>query len=170
MSNRSIMLSALKKHTLPLLAERGFTGNYPHFRRSHGNCIELISFQTNKWGGSFTAEVSAVFPTAGDKNCQPPEGITGDSLNVSHTNKRFRLPGMFDGWFYYRDVYRTFNLLSGTHYHDVPEQEADSFVPPRGWKLVRKFDAGTAEQICKEVNSQMEKAFRWLEKFEREHY
>ena len=169
MSNRSMMLSALKKHTLPLLAERGFTGKYPHFRKKCDDCIELVSFMTNKWGGSFTVEVSAAFPEAAAKNYTLPEGTTEDALTAFCTHERERLPGMFDGWFYYRDVYRKFAPLSGTHYHDVPEKEADSFAPPRGWTLVQKFDEDTAEQICKEVNTQMEHAFLWLAEFERKY-
>lgn len=171
MSNRNIMLSALKKHTLPLLAERGFTGKYPHFRRICNDCVELISFQTNKWGVSFTVEASAIFPQSNDKNYQlcEGEGDTDDNITVFSTNRRYRLPGMFDGWFYYRDVYRTVTLLSGTYYHDVPEKEAHSFAPPRGWKLVQKFDEDTAEQICKQVNAQMEQAYQWLTEFEQKH-
>ncbi len=50
----------------PYLQEQGFEGMYPHFRRNNGACIELVTFQTNKWGGSFRIEVSVVFP--GRKN------------------------------------------------------------------------------------------------------
>lgn len=48
MSNREIMLSALKEHTFPALKEKGYTGKYPNFRRDLGDRIELVSFQTNK--------------------------------------------------------------------------------------------------------------------------
>ena len=167
MSNRNVMLSALRRYTFPLLAEQGFTGKYPHFRKKRDNCIELISFMTNKWGGSFTVEVSVAFPDAAKKNYTLPDGVSEDALNVFCTHRRERLPGMFDGWFYYRDVYRKYVPFSGMRYHDVPEREADAFTPPGGWTLVQKFNAKTAEQICREVNSQMEQAFHWLEDFER---
>lgn len=166
MSNRNIMLSALKEHTFPLLKELGFTGKYPNFRRKLDNCIELISFQTNKWGGSFTIELSAVFPGSANPNYTLYEGVTEDTFGVEATNKRYRLPGMYDGWFYYRDVYRKRTLFFGSIYYDVPEKEAATFVPTKGYKLVQKFDKNTANQICNEINRQLENANKWLMDFE----
>ena len=93
MANRNIMLSALKEHTFPLLKEQGFTGKYPNFRRKLDNCIELISFQTNKWGGSFTIEVSAIFPGSVNPNytlyegadaLQQPVGRVGNPLDIAN--------------------------------------------------------------------------------------
>ena len=169
MANREIMLSALKERTFPLLKEHGFTGKYPNFRRKLDNCIELISFQTNKWGGSFTIEVSAVFPGSADPNYTLYEGVTEDTFGVEATNKRYRLPGMYDGWFYYRDVYRKRTLFFGNVYYDVPEKEAATFVPTKGYKLVQKFDQNTAVQTCAEINNQLNTAYIWLEKYKQEH-
>ncbi len=45
----------------PLMTQ-GFTGQWPHFKRETGDCIELLSFQINKYGNSFTVELSAIFP------------------------------------------------------------------------------------------------------------
>ena len=169
MVNREIMLSALKEHTFPLMKERGFTGKHPNFRRKLDNCIELISFQANKWGGSFTIEVSAVFPGSADSNYTLYEGVTEDTFCVESTNKRYRLPGMYDGWFYYRDVYRKRTLFFGSIYYDVPEKETATFVPTKGYKLVQKFDQNTAAQICAEINNQLNMAYNWLEKYKQEH-
>ena len=169
MSNRDIMLSALKEHTFPLLKEQGFTGKYPNFRRKLDNCIELISFQTNKGAGSFTIEVSAAFPGSADPNFTLYEGVTEDTFCVEATNKRYRLPGMYDGWFYYRDVYRKRTLFFGNVYYDVPEKDAATFAPPKGYRLVQKFDQNTAVQICEEINKQLNMAYNWLEKYQREH-
>lgn len=166
MSNRNTMLSALKEHTFPLLKEQGFIGKYPNFRRKLDNCIELISFQTNKWGGSFTIEVSAVFPGSANPNYTLYEGVTEDTFGAEATNKRYRLPGMYDGWFYYRDTYRKRTLFFGSIYYDVPEKEATYFVPTKGYKLVAKFDENTAAQICVEINKQLEAAYKWLKDFE----
>ena len=166
MANRNIMLSALKEHTFPLLKEQGFTGKYPNFRRKLGNCIELISFQTNKRGGSFTIEVSAIFPGSVNPNYTLYEGVTEDTFGVEATNHRYRLPGMFDGWFYYRDIYRKRTLLFRSIYYDVPEKEAANFVLSKGYKLIQKFNHDTAIQICKEINLQFEKAYKWLSEFE----
>ena len=67
MTNREILKENLEKLVIEPLLKNGFTGRYPHFRRNRENCIELLSFQTNKWGGSFTVEVSAIFPNKKDK-------------------------------------------------------------------------------------------------------
>ena len=166
MANREIMLSALKKHTFPLLKEQGFTGKHPNFRRKLDGRIELISFQTNKWGGSFVIEVSAVFPNSSNMNYQLYDGVTEDTFGVEATNERYRLPGMYDGWFYYRDVYRKRTLFFGNVYYDVPEKDAATFAPPKGYRLVQKFNKDTAVQICKEINKQLEKANKWLIEFE----
>ena len=168
MTNREIMITALEKHTFPALAEQGFVGKYPNYRRKLDNCMELISFQSNKHGGSFTIEVSAVFPNSEDKNYALYDGVTEETFGVEATNKRYRLPGMFDGWFYYRDVYRKRTLFFGAMYYDVPESESVSFIPPKGYQLVQKFDDDAAIQICKEINLQLDKAYQWLVKFERE--
>lgn len=169
MTNRQIMLSALKKYTFPILTERGFAGKYPNFRRSLDGCVELISFQTNKWGGSFTIEVSAVFPDSENRNYTLYDGVTEESFGVEATNHRYRLPGMFDGWFYYQDVYCKRISLFGRSYCKAPVKEAANFIPPRGYRLIQKFDEDTAVQICKEINSQFDKAHKWLERFEISH-
>ena len=167
MSNRDIMQSALKEHTFTLLKEQGFTGKHPNFRRKFDNCIELISFQTNKWGGSFAIEVSAVFPNSSNTNYNLYAGVTEDAIGVEATNERYRLPGMYDGWFYYRDVYRKRTFFFGNVYYDVPEKQVDNFIPPKGYILVQKFDDDTASQICAEINKQIEVAYKWLDKFKK---
>ena len=167
MINREIMLSALTESIFPVLEEQGFTGKYPNFRRKLDNCIELISFQTNKYGGSFTIEVSAVFPNAKNTNYQLYEDVTEETFGIEATNMRYRLPGMFDGWFYYRDVYRKRTLLFGSIYYDVPEKQAIGFVPPKGYKLVQKFDKNAAKQLCAEINKQLISAYKWLKAFEK---
>ncbi len=167
MTNLEIMLTALKKYTLPLLAEQGFTGKYPNYRRKLDNCIELISIYTNKCGGSFTIEVSAAFPNSKEKNYQLYDGVTEENFGVEATNHRYRLPGMFDGWFYYRDVYCKRTLRFGSIYYDVNEKEAQNFVPTNGYRLVQKFNSETAIQICDEINRQFIKAYKWLNHFKK---
>ncbi len=163
MSNREIMLNALKKTVIKELKDRGFTGTYPHFKKIVSDCIELIDFQTNKYGGSFTIEVSAVFPNNKVTNLSDLNAtVDSCKVDVSCTNQRYRLEGMFDGWFYYRDVYK----LPNGFYHDVSEKESDSFSPPEDWKLLQAFDEKTADEICEEISIQLEDAFEWLFKFE----
>ena len=166
MTNLQIMKKHLKANVLGPLLTQGFTGEYPHFKREKENCIELIAFQTNKYGGSFTVEVSAVFPGKKNQNATLGPGMTLKDLTVWYTNMRYRLKGMYDGWFWYRDLYAKYILGFGRVYLDISEKNDESSVP-KGYKLVQKFDETTAQQICREVNTQLEKAFRWLEKFEK---
>jgi hypothetical protein len=167
MTNREMMLSSLKTHTIPLLHQRGFAGKYPNFRCVRNDCIELISFQDNKWGGAFTVEVSVAFPASEKPNFSLYDGMTIETLDVTATNERYRLPGMFDGWFYYSDVYQKRTLLFGRIYHSIDKKEVDTFSPPCGYKLVQKFSDTIAEEICDEINCQLEKAFVWMEKFKK---
>ena len=168
MTNREIMRSQLMKTVIAPLREKGFSGAYPHFRRFCEGYVELITFQTNKWGGSFTVELSAVFPGGKNKNYTVREGLSDKTLTVWDTNNRYRVKGMFNGWFYYRDVYAKNNLFFGKTFFDVPEKQTADFSAPKGYKLVQAFDDYTAVEICNEVNRQLVQGFKWLVKFEKE--
>ncbi len=158
------MLKALKSTVIKELKAQGFTGKYPHFKKKKEGCIELITFQTNKYGGSFTVELSAVFPDSKVTNLSNLNAqVDEEDVEVACTNQRYRLEGMFDGWFYYRDVYRS----PTGYYEDIPESRAETFVPPEKWKLMQNFDEKTAEDICEEISLQLDDAFEWLYNFER---
>ena len=73
---------------------------------------------------------------------------------------------MYDGWFYYRDLYSKYIFGFGKDYIDISENTPPESAPA-GYKLVQKFDENTANQICQEVNKQLTKAFKWLQKFEK---
>ena len=168
MTNIQVMKMHLQAKVLGPLFEQGFVGKWPHFRREKPGCIELIVFQTNKYGGSFCVGVSAVFPQGANKNYVSWEGLSVDDLTVWNTNERYSLKGMYDGWFYYRDLYAKHIWGLGKDYIDVSEKNADTFSIPKGYKLVQKFDDRTAEQICDTINKQLVQAFKWLERFERD--
>lgn len=159
MTNRQIMLKALNKKVIPSLFEQGFTGKHPHYKREKDDCIEFISFDTNKWGGSFKVEVSAIFPNSKFTN------YLGNTIaeNVWGTSKRYRLNGMFDGWFYYSDVY----LVDKNFYTNINEKESKTFIPPKHYKIAQKFTSEVAENICDEINKQLVKAFIKLDEFEK---
>ncbi len=164
MSNREIMLKALNKTVIKEFKEQGFEGKYPHFKKKKDDCIELVDFYTNKYGGSFTVEVSAVFPGSKVTNLSDLKAeVDEDDIDGAFTNQRYRLKGMFDGWFYYRDVYR----LPTGFYEDIPESRADIFTAPDDWELLQSFDEITAENICEEISLQLDDAFEWLYSFER---
>ena len=159
------MISSLKEYVFPLLREKGYTGSYPHFHKIENDSIDLISFQTDKYGGAFRVEVSAAFPESDNKNYTLYGDMTEKTLNVTATNKRYRLPGMYDGKFYYTDVYRKRTLFFGTLDTNVPANEKVTDL--KGFKLIRPFDENTAKLVCEELKRQLEKAFAWLEKFKR---
>jgi hypothetical protein len=87
-----------------------------------------------------------------------------DDVNVWYTNNRYRLNGMYDGWFYHRDVYSKYIFGFGRVYLDISEINP---TVPKGYKLVQQFNDTTADKICDEVNKQLIKAFEWLQKFEK---
>ena len=161
MTNKDIMLKALNNTVIKELKTQGFTGKYPHLKKEKEDCIELIVFQANKYGGSFTVEVSAIFPYSKVTNLID-ENTEISKANVFCTNERYRLNGMFDGWFYYSDVYR----MPQGYYHNVLEKEKDTFNPSDEWQLLQAFDELVAEEICEEVSLQLDDAFEWLFKLE----
>lgn len=165
MANIELMKGELRTAVITPLMEQGFSGKWPHFRKVHPDHIVLLTFQTNKYGGSFTVELSAVFPFSQNKNYSECDSISLDKLNVWDTNRRYRLRGMYDGWFHYRNLYGKRTIFSGTDYLSVSEKEAEGFVPPKGYKLIQQFTPETAEKICECVNLQLKKGFAWVERF-----
>ncbi len=166
MSQSQKMKSALNKLVIPKLLERGFEGKYPHYKKIYDDRIELLSFETNKWGNSFTVEISTVFLPSSKRNnnfCDS-KNKDYDNATVWDTNYRFRLKGMFDGWFYYTDVYEE-NIFSKPTYNAVSETKAKTYVPQRHEKFVQKADDELYAKICDEVNRQMEEAYKWWDSF-----
>lgn len=165
MSQAQKMKSALNKLVIPKLLEQGLEGKYPHYKKIYDDRIELLSFQTNKWGNSFTVEVSTVFlPSSNrDSNVIGSEIPPIEELNVWNTNNRYRLDGTFDGWFYYTDVYQS--TINPEFYNAVSETKAKTYVPQRYEKLVQKADDELYAKICAEVNKQMQDAYKWWDEF-----
>ncbi|MBQ7647360.1 MAG: DUF4304 domain-containing protein [Clostridia bacterium] len=171
-TGREILMKALNASVISDITSKGFKGKWPHFRKQCNGYIELISFMTNKYGGSFTVEFSVAFPQSEDKNYTLYGKMTEETLNVWATNNRYRVPGMFDGWFYYTDVYCLkqiipFRGIKRWYYNTrkgepLPDED-------KGWRLVQKFDNDTAVSICKEIDKQFEKGFKWMRRFERSH-
>ncbi len=158
------MDDALKKYVIAPLLSIGFTGKYPHYRRVSENRIELLVIQKNKWGNSFTVEISTIYPQREGNKKNYDEEATIDDVNVWNTNLRYRLPGMFDGWFYYTDVYVKHIPFFGKNYIAVSEKEKQDFRPEKGYKQIQIADETIYESVCREVNKQMEKAFIWWKK------
>ncbi|MCM3666268.1 DUF4304 domain-containing protein [Mesobacillus subterraneus] len=86
--DRKMMDTALKKIVIPILWDQGFKGSFPHFRKNN-DYIDLVTFQFNKWGGSFIVEL-AVSPLEGIT--EPwGEHISPNKITAHHINKRHRL-------------------------------------------------------------------------------
>ncbi len=58
LSPRELMDVALKASVVPMLRESGFTGSYPHFRRTHVTHVDLLTFQFDINGGGFLVEIA----------------------------------------------------------------------------------------------------------------
>ncbi len=168
MTNRQTMISALNKYVIPDLKVKGFEGKFPDFKKVCEDYIEMIYFQTNKYGGSFIIEVSVVFPKSEKHHNFISQSEYDDlsdinNIDVSYTNHRYRTDGMFDGWFYYSDVYR--NNYNGW-YENVSNREKSVDLINNGYECVQYFNENTAAEICKEINKQLESAFKWMKDFE----
>lgn len=166
MSQSQKMRSALSKYVIPSLTEKGFVGEYPHYKKAYDDRIELLVFQANKWGNSFTVEVSTVFlpQTNRDSNFCSEDFEIIENATVWDTNLRYRLKGMYDGWFYYTDVYKQ-KIMATTFYNAVGEKKAKDYSPAKNEKLIQKADDEIYRKVCEEVNNQMVKAFKWWDAF-----
>ncbi len=103
--SREQMIAALREIVIPTLRKLGFSGSFPHFRRARENQIDVLSFQFNRYGGSFVVELAY---------CSP-EGIAtswGEQISAKkvcahhiHPQRRVRLgsnpPEKADHWFYF---------------------------------------------------------------------
>ncbi len=170
MTQRQKMLKSLNENVIPLLIQQNFYGKFSHYKRKGDNRIELLVFMTNKYGGSFNIEISTIFPNCKKElsNYFTQDFETVDDVTVYSTNKRYRLEGMFDGWFYYTDVYKSKEPLTIFRtfdcYESVGEQKSKNFIPSEKQVLVQKADDSLYSKISNEVNRQMESAYNWWNK------
>ncbi|WP_189655310.1 DUF4304 domain-containing protein [Heyndrickxia sp. FSL K6-6286] len=105
-NERKMMDNALKKVVIPVLRNQGFKGSFPHFRRENEDNIDLITFQFNKWGGSFVVEL-AICPIKG-VTMSWGEQVPLNKVTAHHINRRYRLGAKSedeDGiWFNFENV------------------------------------------------------------------
>lgn len=171
MTQRQKMLKSLNESVIPQLIRQGFYGKFPHYKRKVDNRIELLVFMTNKYGGAFNIEISTIFPDCEKElsNYYTQEFETLDDITVYSTNKRYRLEGMFDGWFYYTDVYKSKEPLTRFKtfdcYESVGEQKSKNFIPNEKQALVQKAEDSLYPKISSEVNRQMKSAYDWWNKY-----
>ena len=88
-NKRLAMINALKTIVVSYLREHGSKGAFPHFRRQKENYIDLITFQFNRYGGSFVVEL-AFFPAEGITTSWG-EHISPKKVTAHDVNERYRL-------------------------------------------------------------------------------
>ena len=54
---RRLMISFLQNIVVPEIKKNGFFGTFPHFRKKEIGVLGFVSFQFNRYGGSFVVEV-----------------------------------------------------------------------------------------------------------------
>ncbi len=166
MSQSQKMRKALNQFVIPNLISQGFIGEYPHYKKIYPDRIELLVFQNNNWGNSFTIEISTIFlpERKRDSNFLSGDFKTIQDATVWDTNLRYRLKGMYNGWFYYTDLYSQ-KIGSMKFYNAIGETKAKQYVPSENEVLVQKATDDIYPKVCKEVNLQMKKAFKWWDAF-----
>ncbi|HYH69459.1 MAG TPA: DUF4304 domain-containing protein [Urbifossiella sp.] len=98
-SSRAAMTAELKRVVVPVLRELGYSGTFPHFRRTRGKRVSLLGFQFSSWGGKFCVGVGT-FPAGGYE--RGGEIIPADRVRLRDLVRRTRLgpeDGDGDGWF-----------------------------------------------------------------------
>jgi len=99
------MIDALQRIAVPHLRSKGFRGTFPHFRRTAGNDLHLLTFQFDRHGGGFVVELGRAmasgYTTTWGKNIAPEELTAWD---LKPTERSRLSPDVFhtqDYWFRY---------------------------------------------------------------------
>lgn len=158
MTQAQQMRKALLASVVPNILREGFTGEYPHFRRTFADRIEIISFAPYKYGNAFFVDISTAYLRA--QNTNTHSGFNGNfnTITTSDCRKIYRLKGNFDEKFFYTDVY-----FCWAHYIGVGENNK-SFKPMLWDIRVQKAGPDIYQKVCDKVNKQMQKAYKWFDK------
>lgn len=106
---RNDVIKKIKELIIPELRKESFKGSYPHFRRKNEEGgYDLLSFQFNRYGGSFLIEISVAYPNRTEyRNCYLLGHIPFEEevkqINVGNTFERYRIKNDADEWFDYTD-------------------------------------------------------------------
>ena len=104
MELRELVNREIKATIVPELRKYNFKESFPHFRRTHKDGkFDYLSFQFNKYGGSFIVELASAYPYKGwEGNFYYWKEITPEFLKKSHygyTKERLRLKPDGEDWF-----------------------------------------------------------------------
>jgi len=122
------MIAALKEVVIPHLRSIGFVGAFPHFRRSGERSIDLLTFQFNRWGGSFVVEAASC--SAGGVTLSWGKRVPANKVTAHCIGKRLRLgsspPAKTDHWFEFEDATygeRIFAMVAEQVLDTLPQAE-----------------------------------------------
>ncbi len=82
------MAKSLKNIVVPEIKSLVFSGVFPHFRRMKNNKYEFISFQFNRYGGSFVLEIGFLDP---NKLLPFEKALPFEKLNYGNARDEDRL-------------------------------------------------------------------------------
>lgn len=98
------MDSAIKNILVPILREKKFKGTFPHFFRERNAHVDLLTFQFNRYGGSFVVEIA--YADKDRENVYIDKDLPPNKLRANQTTDRLRIgskpeKGNQNHWFIY---------------------------------------------------------------------
>ncbi|TCI33497.1 DUF4304 domain-containing protein [Exiguobacterium sp. SH4S7] len=122
---RKNMIVILKREVVPYLRSHQFKGSFPHFRRVQSDQMDLVTFQFNRHGGSFTVVLAqapaTVFLTPWGEQISPQK-MTAHDVDVDARRRLGSHSPYEDGiWFSYESAQLEQDYIR------VAQQVIDSF-------------------------------------------
>lgn len=128
------MREQIKQDIVPYLRSIGFKGSYPHFRRNHEVGIDLVTFQSDKWGNpSFCIEYgfTSQFITSdcGPSRTKTPKNLS--TIDLKLPNRRRLNPRNVDSKSEFADYWYSFS--EGSINQCVEQVASDLQIPVAWW-------------------------------------
>lgn len=108
MDLREAVNREIKSVIVPELRKFNFKGSFPHFKRIFDDGkVDYLSFQFNRYGGSFVIELAVAYPYKGKEGnfCYWDE-VTPELIkksNYGYTNERLRIEPHKGKWYEFND-------------------------------------------------------------------
>lgn len=104
MELKKAVVQEIKAIIVPELRRLGFKGSFPHFRRIYDDGrVDYLSYQFNKYGGSFIVEIAVAYPYKGKNgNFYYWDEVTPEFVkksDYSYTKERLRIEPSKGKWF-----------------------------------------------------------------------
>lgn len=104
MELKKAVVQEIKAIIVPELRRLGFKGSFPHFRRIYDDGrVDYLSYQFNKYGGSFIVEIAVAYPYKGKNgNFYYWDEVTPEFVKKSdygYTKERLRIESRKGKWF-----------------------------------------------------------------------